>query len=124
MAGDNALQSVTHIIVVRCSYKILSQKKEGGFTIQFVRKGNWVFFNCFSTNSTFVIAEIFVNGLTRPGRLVKFTTRLVSPHIVATLTLVTTNFEFPRCIKGYCLSQAQCSKVHAGRIVPLMFDCV
>ena len=52
--------------------------------------------------------------LLRPGRLVEFTTRLVVPQIVVTLTLVTPNFPKMHCIR--CSSQAQYSKIWAERI--------
>ena len=65
--------------------------------------------------------------ITQPGRLVKFTTGLVAPQIVATLTLVATNFQFPRFFVAYCLPYAQYSKnsrLMDWRVVSLMSDCV
>ena len=58
-------------------------------------------------NSVFMLLSMVLP--TRPGRLLKFISRLVAPQTVATLTLVATNFSFPICIAAYCLSQAQYS---------------
>ena len=42
-----------------------------------------------------------LNGC-RPGRLVKFTTRLVAPQMIVTKTLVATYFKFSRCTVALC----------------------
>ena len=64
----------------------------------------------------FIQTKIIVQMLhvCRPGQLMKFTTRQVTPQSVSTTTLVVTDFLFSILI--FYLQQAQYSKVQAERI--------